>query len=68
MAVKMKSALLVAFFCFSIILINGCETTVGAAKGVACGVGSTAEGVGKDTCNLFKFIQTVDNWMRKNLW
>jgi predicted small secreted protein len=64
MARKRKPVLLIGFLLLSIILINGCQTTAGVAKGVAYSV----EGAGKDTYNLFKFIQTADKWIRENLW
>jgi len=52
----------------SLTLLAGCETAAGAGKGLACGVGSTAEGVGKDSYNFFGSIMAADQWIRKNLW
>jgi len=52
----------------TLLMLGGCETAIGAGKGFAGGVASTAEGVGKDTCNLFGAIQSADAWIRKNLW
>ena len=51
-----------------IILICGCETAAGTAKGVACGVGSTAESVAKDTKNTYNFILAIDEWFKRNYW
>ncbi|MFH0762346.1 MAG: hypothetical protein V1925_00450 [Candidatus Omnitrophota bacterium] len=50
------------------VLISGCETAAGAAKGIAY----TAEGAGKDTVNIVGgtggVLMKLDNWMRENLW
>lgn len=51
-----------------IILLSGCNTAGGATKGVACGIKSTAEGVGKDSAGLFNMLMSMDNWIKKNLW
>jgi predicted small secreted protein len=59
---------LVIFLLLAAALMNGCETTKGLAVGTAYGVGSVAQGVGKDTYGAFKFITAADDWIRKNLW
>lgn len=51
-------------FIFAALLLSGCET----AKGFASGVGSTAEGVGKDSYNFWNFLKKTDSWMSENLW
>lgn len=58
-----------------IILFSGCETSKGVAEGVgstiggfACGIGSTAEGVGKDSVNLWQALLAADEWFKKNFW
>ncbi|MEW6102008.1 MAG: hypothetical protein AB1481_06940 [Candidatus Omnitrophota bacterium] len=70
--IRIFVALVLICFC----LVNaGCETTKGTAEGLgmtAAGVYSTAEGAGtglvKDSINIAKFLQSVDGWMRENLW
>ena len=46
------------------LLLSGCETV----KGFASGVGSTLEGAGTDSYNLWKFIMQADAWMKENIW
>lgn len=65
-----KVGIVIIFLVF-VILAAGCETAKGLGKGaagIACGVGSTVEGVGKDSYNFWKFIQAADSWMKENLW
>jgi predicted small secreted protein len=54
------------------LLLSGCETTAGTAKGLAVGIGGTAYGAGsgavKDSKNTYNFIQGLDAWIKKNLW
>jgi hypothetical protein len=68
---KAKLIYLLVLF-FSLGLILGCETTKGAAKGLAYGVGYTVEetsqGVKKDSIALYKFMCAADNWIKENLW
>ncbi len=47
-----------------LVCLSGCETTAGAASGLAY----TIEGAGKDTVNIFGALSGIDSWMRKNLW
>ncbi len=61
-----KFAILILLGAF--LLLSGCETAAGVTKGLAGGIHSTAEGVGKDSWNLFQAMKAADNWMRKNLW
>lgn len=79
MVKKIKFSWGIIFLLLFVILINGCETAAGAAKGVAgsvaSGIGSTAEGignvgkgVGKDSYNFWKFILATDKWIKENLW
>ena len=63
MNLKIGKALFVVLF-LVIGLVSGCETTAGAAKGVAC----TVEGAGKDTVGLWGAIMQADSWIRENLW
>ena len=56
--------MLFAVLMLMVLLVSGCET----AKGFATGIGSTAEGVGKDSYNLWNFLKSADNWLDKNLW
>ncbi|MDI6605936.1 MAG: hypothetical protein QME65_02180 [Candidatus Omnitrophota bacterium] len=67
MTTNKKEVLFTALFLFAI-FITGCETAAGATKGIACGIGSTAEGAVKDTTSLCGAIMNLDNWIRKNLW
>ncbi len=50
------------------VLLSGCETTVGAGKGLAYGVYASGEGAVHDTQNTYSFIKTVDEWLQENLW
>jgi len=65
--IKLKGGsktMLFAVLMLMVLLVSGCET----AKGFATGIGSTAEGVGKDSYNLWNFLKSADNWLDKNLW
>lgn len=66
MSNKIK-ALKFAFF-FLVIFVSGCQTAVGATKGVAYGVAGAAQGACEDTKNAYNFIMSVDDWIRTNLW
>jgi hypothetical protein len=35
---------------------------------VAVGIAATADGVAKDTTNLWHNMAKADDWMKKNLW
>lgn len=60
-----KKAICLAIYLFiAAISLGGCET----AKGVALGIGTTADGVAKDVCSTAGFFQGLDSWIRKNLW
>lgn len=52
----------------AIIYLSGCQTAAGTAKGLACGVENTAEGIGKDVYATGGFLESVDSWIKKNLW
>lgn len=52
----------------SCIFLGGCETACGLGKGIASGVGSTAQGVGKDSHNFCEAIGKADQWVKDNLW
>jgi predicted small secreted protein len=59
----------------AVILLHGCETSKGVAKGIgstaegmAEGIGSTAEGVGRDSFNLWQALVAADDWFKKNFW
>lgn len=49
---------------FCAVLLLGCETT----KGVAVGIGATAQGAAKDTVSLWQTLVKCDNWLREKLW
>jgi hypothetical protein len=58
-----------------VILVSGCETAKGFARGsgdLARGFGSavltTAKGVSEDTHNFFEFLKPADEWVKENLW
>lgn len=66
---RMRSKVGIAVILFVLVIfIAGCETTKGVGKGVAGGIGATAKGIGKDSYNLWQFIQTSDSWIKKNMW
>ncbi len=52
-----KKCILIFILFSLVIVISGCETVKGAAKGAA-------EGFQKD----WESAKKVDDWMRKNLW
>lgn len=56
---KAGYGIFIAFICA--VLFSGCETAKGFGAGVACGVGSTAQGVGKDSFNLWQGILKADD-------
>lgn len=60
---RAKIILLAVLFAMSVTAI-GCET----AKGFANGIGSTAEGIGKDSYNLWNFVKRSGGWVEKNMW
>ncbi|MFA5156457.1 MAG: hypothetical protein WC532_03565 [Candidatus Omnitrophota bacterium] len=64
--IKLKGSrvMLCAVIIFTGLLLSGCET----AKGFATGVGATAQGVGKDSYNLWTLLKKTDTWMTENLW
>ncbi len=53
-----------SFLSAVVILLSGCETT----KGLATGIGYTAEGVVKDTKGACHGIGKADEWVKKNMW
>ncbi len=57
---KKMLLLSITLFLLVAVLICGCETTKG--------LGSAADGVGKDLNNLWASLKGADQWMRKNLW
>ncbi len=60
-----KHKLILFSFLFLMLgLAAGCETT----KGVATGIGYTAEGVVKDTKGTWNGLQKADQWVKKNMW
>jgi hypothetical protein len=63
MAIKAR-LLLAAVLLSGAVLMAGCST----AKGVAVGVGSTAEGIAEDAQNFWQGAVKLDDWMKKNLW
>lgn len=77
-----KISILILCLASLVIFTVGCETTRGVAKGtagviessskvvVATGEGlcSAAEGVGKDTTNIFSFLFAADDWIKRNAW
>lgn len=63
MLMKASPVMVVILF-LSAILIAGCETS----KGVAIGIGATAQGLVKDTKNFWHTASKTDDWIRKNLW
>ena len=55
----------------AVVVMSGCETARGFGEGigsVAYGVSQTAEGVGKDSYNLFNSLMAADNWIKENWW
>jgi len=52
----------------SFVMLAGCNTAAGFGKGVGCAVGSTAEGMAKDSFNVAGAVMASDDWIRKNLW
>lgn len=62
------SVILIAAFWAGVVLLSGCETTVGAGKGLAYGVYASGEGAVHDTQNTYSFIKHVDAWLQENLW
>jgi predicted small secreted protein len=67
-----KAGCFIVLAVLCVALFSGCETTVGAAKGVAYGVGATAvevsRGIDHDARNTYSFIKETDDWIRENLW
>lgn len=59
-----NKVVLFAVLIFAVLSVSGCET----AKGFASGIGSTAEGIGKDSYNLWTWMKQADGWVDKNLW
>ncbi|MBU1726305.1 MAG: hypothetical protein KJ880_01570 [Candidatus Omnitrophica bacterium] len=60
-----RGMLLALVFVFAgAVLFSGCETS----KGVAIGVGATAQGVVKDSKTTWDGIKQADAWVKKNLW
>ncbi|MFA5144894.1 MAG: hypothetical protein WC723_02680 [Candidatus Omnitrophota bacterium] len=55
----------ISFCCLAVLLcaviLTGCETCKGVAKGVS-------EGVAKDTQSTGNVLLSVDDWIRRNLW
>lgn len=56
---------IILIFC---IFFGGCETICGLGKGIACGVGSAAQGAGKDGHNFCEAVGKADQWVKDNLW
>lgn len=54
---RCRLALAICGLCLLVVLLSGCETVRGAAKG-------GAEGFCKD----WESAQKIDSWMRENLW
>lgn len=63
-----KKGILLWILLLGTILLNGCQTVEGAAKGVAFTIAGTANGVAKDSVNIWQAILKVDDWTKKNLW
>ncbi|MEK6727864.1 MAG: hypothetical protein AABY28_04240 [Candidatus Omnitrophota bacterium] len=63
MAIK-KALGLAAILFVGAIFLAGCNTL----KGVATGVGATAEGAAEDVKGAYNGIKKADDWIRKNLW
>lgn len=61
-------AFLIAALWVGAVLLSGCETTVGAGKGLAYGVYASGEGAVHDTQRAYSFIKHVDEWLQENLW
>lgn len=51
-----------------VFLSSGCQTISGIGKGIAVGVTSAAEGLSKDTRQLWNSILKADSWVKENLW
>lgn len=49
-------------------MLAGCNTAAGFGKGVGCAVGSTAEGVAKDSFSVVGAVKASDDWIKENLW
>lgn len=62
-----NSAVILFLLAFGLML-TGCETTAGLAKGVAGTVVATGNGVVQDTKTTVNFLQKADKWVQKNLW
>ena len=50
------------------LFLSGCETLVGATKGLAYGVSAAGEGMSKDTAHLWSACMKTDKWIKENLW
>ncbi len=66
--VKLAKNFAMLFVLASFVMLAGCNTAAGFGKGVGCAVGSTAEGVAKDSVDIAGGVMAADNWMRENLW
>ena len=63
MSRNVKGMLFLVLFCGGI-LISGCETTTGAARGID----DTSEGAAKEVVTPWDAIMKLDSWIRENLW
>jgi ABC-type uncharacterized transport system auxiliary subunit len=65
---KKGSALSVAAILATLVLLSGCYTTMGAAKGTVYTTGATAVGAGKDAATTYGAILALDKWLEKTFW
>jgi predicted small secreted protein len=65
---RKRGLFLIAGLVAAMAILSGCETTVGAGKGLAYGVYASGEGAVHDTCNTYDFMMSVDEWIKNNLW
>ena len=66
--IKRESIVLTSVGLLSALLICGCQTSKGAAVGVAATTKGVAQGLAQDSKDAWHGIIAADNWIKKNLW
>ncbi len=61
-------AVLAGFILVSCFFLGGCGTVTGLGKGIVCGVGYTAQCIGKDGHDFCEAVDKADQWVKENLW
>ena len=62
-----KFALFLVFIVFAVV-IAGCETAKGAAKGAATGAKADWQTTQQGAADCWEGIKSADQWVKDNLW